>query len=235
MKVGFTSDLHGQFPEIEPCDVLVIAGDITPLKMDRNVRQSRKWFQTKFFEWVESIPADTVIFTPGNHDFYLYELWQYNPVDLRVSNPWPDKLIQLIDESVEINGLVFHGTPWCTGLPRWAFNIDSYDELINHYRATIPEHVDVLISHGAPALGEVSMVKQFNSYNYLMSYSNLPLTNVLNEKKVRYCVCGHIHSGDHVPTQIMIHDEFPIVYFNASYLDEDYKPTYDVRYINIER
>lgn len=54
MKFGALSDLHGILPEIkEECD-------ITPLKMQRNIPQSKKWLSHEFAQWVKDLPCEKV-------------------------------------------------------------------------------------------------------------------------------------------------------------------------------
>ncbi len=53
MRVIATSDLHGNLPEIEPCDVLIIAGDHFPLKVDRDYALSMAWAEKYFIPWLE--------------------------------------------------------------------------------------------------------------------------------------------------------------------------------------
>jgi predicted phosphodiesterase len=28
MKIGMVSDIHGHYPEVEPCDIFIVAGDM---------------------------------------------------------------------------------------------------------------------------------------------------------------------------------------------------------------
>jgi len=65
------SDLHGVLPEIDPCDVLVLAGDLLPLEMQADAARSCKWFSTVFAAWLDGIPATEVVAVAGNHDFVL--------------------------------------------------------------------------------------------------------------------------------------------------------------------
>lgn len=50
MKIVATSDFHGVLPPVESipeCDVLVIAGDVCPLR-DHGVEFQRSWLLTNF-------------------------------------------------------------------------------------------------------------------------------------------------------------------------------------------
>ena len=59
MKICVTSDLHGILPKIEePCEVVLICGDIMPLRMQRNIPQSEKWLKTTFAEWMHLEDGD---------------------------------------------------------------------------------------------------------------------------------------------------------------------------------
>lgn len=69
MKICATSDLHGFLPEIESCELVLICGDIMPLRMQRNIPQSEKWLKTTFAEWVNNLPCESVIMVGGNHKF----------------------------------------------------------------------------------------------------------------------------------------------------------------------
>ena len=77
MKVTAISDLHGNLIDIEPCDLLLICGDISPLEIQRDYIQMTKWIFNEFQEWIMKIDCPTIILTPGNHDF-----WGFNIEDL---------------------------------------------------------------------------------------------------------------------------------------------------------
>lgn len=67
LKICAISDLHGNLIDIQPCELLLICGDIIPLKMQRNIPQSLSWFKKEFIPWIESLPCKEVVFIAGNH------------------------------------------------------------------------------------------------------------------------------------------------------------------------
>ena len=71
MKVTALSDCHGlllPIEEFEPCELVCICGDISPLNIQANHKKMRKWLREEFKPWCESLPCDKVIFIAGNHD-----------------------------------------------------------------------------------------------------------------------------------------------------------------------
>lgn len=69
MTITTISDLHGYLPLLQPCDVVCICGDITPIEFDRNTDKSIHWFKTKFLNWCSKLDCDKIIFIAGNHEF----------------------------------------------------------------------------------------------------------------------------------------------------------------------
>ena len=56
MKIAAWSDGHGVLPKIkEYADVLIIAGDFTPLDIQRNTNECLKWFANEFFNYVRKV------------------------------------------------------------------------------------------------------------------------------------------------------------------------------------
>lgn len=125
MKVTAISDLHGNLIDIEPCDLLLICGDISPLEIQRDYIQMTKWIFNEFQEWIMKIDCPTVILTPGNHDFWFEKM-------INQSNTYLfNKLIILIDgeekvyNSTDDKWYKIYGTPWCKQCGPWAFMAKS--------------------------------------------------------------------------------------------------------------
>lgn len=115
MKICGLSDIHGQFRDIPECDVLCITGDIINLNDQRSIDASRHWWYTRFTKWVNRLPCKKVIITPGNHDFFLedaYNKGYYNKLKQDLSARTDNKLVILINEQCEYEGIKFYGCPY---------------------------------------------------------------------------------------------------------------------------
>lgn len=215
MKIVALSDFHGDLISVPACDVVCIAGDIVPLKMQRSIPQSAKWLREIFVPWCESLDCKHVILVAGNHDFYFDTSFWTDKMDPAVVRPNEifannDKITYLQDNGCEIDGIKFYGTPWITGLPNWAF----YTPDDTNYMKHIPD-CDVLITH-APPYGDVGTVLQ-QCWNYGRNFGSKALRDRLIDGRIRVCVSGHIHSGLHA--EEMIGDA---KCYNVSVKDESY-------------
>lgn len=198
MKMTLISDLHGYLPEIKPCDVLVIAGDICPVT-DHRVYHQACWLSTTFKDWLSRQPVRKTIATWGNHDF----IGQKAPERVDAGIPWT----MLVDQQYVFEGLRFWGSPWQRRFSDWAFNLEEH-ELAEKY-AAIPADIDVLISHGPPhGYGDWEG-------GYLGSPS---LTSWIHDYGPELVVCGHIHGG----YGISMCGDTRVV--NASLMDVEYRP-----------
>lgn len=150
MKICAISDLHGYLPKVEDMplsDVVCIAGDISPLRIQRNKLLSAIWFGNTFIPWCESLPCVKVILVAGNHDFFLEDYDEPGGVTLKLGRN--NKLIYLRNSSYKYGHKTFYGTPHVTDLPRWAFSIT--DEEAHKIFSRIP-NCDVLITHTPPLM-----------------------------------------------------------------------------------
>lgn len=68
MKIGAMSDLHGDLiTDIEPCELMLVCGDISPLRIQGSKSKMRRWMTNKFLPWATKLPCDKVLFIAGNH------------------------------------------------------------------------------------------------------------------------------------------------------------------------
>lgn len=241
MKVTAISDLHGLLPKDLPGgDVLCICGDIVPLEYQNDSYQSVAWFALEFVPWTDSLPYKKVILVAGNHDFFLETLhkkitnipevdgfsefkWR-SPSDvlkrlLPGNNKSKHKLVYLCDNSVEIEGKVFYGTPYIADLKRWAFYRDNED--LKKLYAKIPKKCDVLLTHMPPRVLGMGEVLQGGNFNTGANYGSEELAEAIAQRNIKYALCGHVHSGCHQPQELN-----GTTYANVSIKDESYRENY---------
>lgn len=225
MKIVAISDIHGYIPEnIPECDVLCISGDIVPLEVQRGIEKSSDWVMNIFYPKLLEMPCKYVVMTWGNHDFIgnvLYRAGHSGEEQTEMLFGNDSKCHILIDESVEIEGVKFYGTPWIPELSGWAF-YNTSENLTDMFRQ-MPEDIDVLLTHCPPKIGTQGVVLQ-KCWNHMRDFGCIELYNVLCEKKFEkplYVLSGHIHSGNHIIEQFG-----NIKYINVSIKDENYNVSY---------
>lgn len=233
MKIVAISDLHGYLPEITtPADIMLIAGDISPLNIQFNKPKIKKWLETEFAYWIKSLPVDRVYLVAGNHDAYFEGINPLNLAEFKVQCNF--KLIYLENSFVvhRYNGEEYKifGTPYCHIFGNWPFM--RTDEYMEEKFFSIPEKCDIIISHDPPyAVGQVDQILESRRYGRETpeSVGNPPLAKQLAKTKFKLLVCGHIHSGDHNSFEF---NGGQVV--NVSIKDEYYQVNYEPFYIEIE-
>lgn len=192
-SIVLTSDLHGSLPEIEPCDLLIVAGDVCP---DHPIGKSERYtlpdngsdYQLEFLDvafrqWLREVPAKTIVGIAGNHDFVFERM----PVAVRELHlPW----IYLENSGTMVHGLTIWGTPQVPGLPRWAFH--GNEAKLREKALMIPSSTDILITHGPPYGIADTVGPRFGGPTQVGNYT---LNPVLDRLKIPTIVCGHIHEA----------------------------------------
>ena len=239
LKIVAISDIHGMLPELPECDVVCCAGDISPLEYQTDQTQMLGWFYLVFLPWVESLPCKKFIIVAGNHDFFLqnihrrlidesdgYRRYTWRSASDVMKKLLPgnlrgkyNKLVYLCDSSYEYEGHRFYGTPWIGDLSNWAFYQDN-DTLMEKYK-NIPKQCDVIITHMPPKIEGLGEVIQGGCFNTGTDYGSPELAEVLKTRDFKYALCGHVHSGQHLPVEL---DGKKLV--NVSLKNEDYKENY---------
>lgn len=225
MRICVTSDLHGNLPTIEECEMLLICGDVLPLKIQMNHRKSKNWLLNEFTEWIKSQPVKQTVFIAGNHDFYC----ESHEDDMKhMFNSEIKYLCNSHYDYISNEGKVYRifGTPYCKQFGLWAFMRDN-DELEEYYRK-MPGNCDIVISHDAPRINNLGCIMEEGFRWYGEDAGNEVLAKALLSAKPTYAFCGHIHSGKHELQELN-----GIKMANVSLLDETYKIKYQPLYLNI--
>jgi Icc-related predicted phosphoesterase len=128
--------------------------------------------------------------------------------------------VYLFDNSYTFNGVKFYGTPWIASLTNWAF-YKNEEDLEKAYK-NIPKKVDVLITHMPSATAYTGDVLQHGCFNTMTSYGSYQLSNAILDRKIKWAICGHVHSGNHRPENVNGTN-----FVNVSIKDEDYKVSYE--------
>jgi Icc-related predicted phosphoesterase/predicted protein tyrosine phosphatase len=162
------ADLHGRLPErIPTCDLLLLAGDLCP-----NGIGQFEWLDRDFRKWLKRVSARHVVATWGNHDF----IGQSDDVPALPCT-------FLVDETVEIEGVRVHGTPWMPGTG-WAFTED--EDVLAGCFARIPDRVDILVSH-VPPYGWLDLDR------YGQHIGSRALLAAVERARPGLTICGHAH------------------------------------------
>jgi Icc-related predicted phosphoesterase len=210
MIIQALSDLHGFLPIVEPCNLLLLCGDIVSLQTQSTFKRGSIWYKEEFKPWAESTPSDKVIFIAGNHDICIEGYEDYYK-DLF---PFNGKVTFLHHQAYDYQGIKIFGTPYCKEFLNWAY-MRSNKELSELYKA-IPDNLDILITHDAP-YGYTDICLEGTSEHL----GNKPLADAVLEKSPRYVLHGHLHSSSH---------EFEVLgnskVVNCSYINEQYTPSY---------
>ena len=227
MKICAFSDMHGQINfKVEPCDIVLIGGDIIPLKIQNYTVESEEWFKTVFIPWCNDLPCEKVVFIAGNHDFFLMR----HPDRMRLMLKDQDKIVYLDGEIFEYKGKVIFGTPWCKPFGRWAF-MESYEEQDKRYARylEIIGKIDIVLSHDAP-YGVSDIILQKDCWWADGTHiGNQSLKKFLEAAKPILDLHGHLHTTNR--DKEMLGDT---AVYNVSLLNENYEMVFEPQYFELE-
>jgi Icc-related predicted phosphoesterase len=207
MKLIATSDLHGFLPEIPECDILLIGGDVTPIH-NHNRKFQADWLREDFCPWLKSVPAKSVVWTAGNHDFVLQDM----------SPKKRDTIggIYLDSEHVVIDGLKIWGSAMSPTFGNWAFMRD--DAVLFDIWETIPADTEIIIVHGPPhGYGDLTQGWMGSAPENVGSKTLRNRMRELNNLKL--VVTGHIHPAYGTYTTLN-----GVTVLNVSHVNEQYDP-----------
>lgn len=214
MKILHLSDTHGlhehfvgiwlkaMIEEHQP-DVLVHSGDF--------MRHAMNYDDLKeFFEWFKQFEVEHKIMVPGNHDMWCESLENNDYLRNEIV---PKDLTLLINESVEIQGVKFWGSPYTPEFYDWGFQLYGNDG--QKLWSMIPDDTDVLITHG-PAYGTLDVPGEPHKKEGSQG------CKFLQERiKLLYNLKAHMFGHIHGSYGQDLNDKLLSV--NSSILNEDYK------------
>ena len=225
MRICAFSDMHGNLDfTIEKCDLVLICGDIVPLKIQNNPIKSEAWFATQFIPWCMNLPCQKVLFVAGNHDFFLSQHGDRIRERLK-DNPF---VTYLACEAYEYEGVVIYGTPMCKPFGRWAF-MPSYEEQDRKYDRHLEAigHIDIIMSHDAPYGVSDILLQKDCLWADGSHIGNESLRRFVLKAKPKLMVKGHLHSCSREKEML---GETEV--YTVSLLDEDYKMSYAPQYFD---
>lgn len=220
MRILATSDLHGNLPDVPPCDLLLVGGDVCPI-YDHDLKFQWGWLNADFRYWLKDIAFHAgckIVGIAGNHDF----IFEKEPAKVEALNlPWT----YLQDSGTEFEGISIYGLPWVPNLPNWAFHANR-EQLALRYGA-VPKGTDIVLSHGPPfglgdGLGDFTGPRFGSLHVGAKSASDM-----LGRVNPKAFINGHIHEGFGQSTHRSQHGKRTNVY-NVSFVDEEYVPRYFV-------
>lgn len=213
MIIDCISDLHGNYPELEGGDLLIVAGDL--VKNDSEIEHD------KFYFWIKSQKYSKKIVIAGNHDNYEFNCSKVLAKGLK---PWGIQGCEyLCDSGTEFEGLKVWGSPWTKTFPGMnphckAFTVDTEEELAEKW-ALIPDDIDILITHSPPYW-------ILDKTIYGENVGSKSLSKELTRIRPMLHIFGHIHEGYGKDTEDyeVFCGEREIILVNASHTNERYEP-----------
>jgi hypothetical protein len=222
MRIVAVSDQHGYLPEIPPCDLLIIAGDVCPDRIGtfdamHDPARQQSWFDRSLRPWLAKAPARHKVLTWGNHD------WCGQACDFRRDSPAEARSTELqilVDEGTRVPAggageasISVWATPWSNQFMDWAFMKPPPD--LEAVYAEIPVGIDILISH-QPPYGHGDRYHDVGS-GTIQHLGSRELLAAIDRCRPQLVICGHVHDG-HGQS-----DYAGIPIYNVSVLDEQYR------------
>lgn len=211
MKIICVSDTHTLYDriKIDPCDILISAGDYS--------FRGEPYIVREFHEWMNRQPAKHKISVQGNHEKLVESAFAYSKDIAEKACPG----VHFIDEGlVEVEGLRL----WCSAITpffcNWAWNRYPGDDIQKHWdRIPTDGTIDIIVTHG-PVYGILDSLMQFNGKicEYEEVHLGCPqLLKKVLEVKPKAHIGGHIHPGYGTIVQDGIR------FVNAALCDDSYR------------
>ncbi len=199
------SDIHEtRLFDLDPagCDVVLLAGDLQgyaccsgPTPSPERIARQNRWAVETFIPWCDKYPGVQFVVVAGNNDEFALE-----PTNPLRHLPAGSNIHYLQDSIVELYGLRIWGSPWVKPKtyrvpPLKPFEREAAD--MRKAFAPMPEGVDILVTHATPEVpgSRIAGDPQKNMGSEV-------LREVIEKKRPKVCVCGHIHAREHRPVML---------------------------------
>lgn len=177
MKITCVSDLHGETPQLDGGDLLIVAGDLTGTDKLSEYEA--------FVRWLNKQDYKKKIVIAGNHDGLLES-------EGSQLLKWAADTEYLQDSGTEFNGLKIWGSPWTPEFCDWHFMLQRGDQIKAKWDL-IPDDTDILVTHGPP----VMILDQVNSPR--LQGDHVGCADLYDRVKklpnLKLHVFGHIHES----------------------------------------
>jgi Icc-related predicted phosphoesterase len=204
-KICVISDTHNYHDQIKinACDILIHCGDATGTGTKKQIVDFAKWFEKQ--------PAKHKIFSPGNHELFFEKSLPDSKLWFKEACPSGTLLIH---EYIELDGLKIFCSPYTPTFFNWAFMKNRGDEILKYWK-TIPEGLDILITHGMP----YQILDDVLNWNDITSVGCIDLRAELERIRPRVFAGGHLHTCGGKSMKVG-----NTTYYNAAVCTEEYKP-----------
>ena len=228
VKICVLSDLHGNLPDIQPCELVLIAGDIVPLNVQNSPEQGTLWWLNTFTQWVKSLPCGEVVIVAGNHD-KLIEKASFIAHAVEIATEF--KLAYLAGTTYNFIGSdnihhKIYGSPYCHKFGNWAFMQD--ESWLKGYYSCIPKDVEIILTHDTPMLGDLDLLPPSQWNSEAVHAGGKSLAEAIERIKPRYVFCGHLHTCKDKYLKLGNTE-----IYNVSILNNEYKKIYEPLYLDI--
>lgn len=186
MRTWHISDTHMNHDQLivpEGVDMVIHSGDASnwqdPFRNESELRS--------FVDWFAALPIPHKVFVPGNHDTSL----EKGLVSRKLIEDLGIHL--LINDEVSIGGLRIWGSPFTPRYGDWSYM--RARGTINRIWDTIPEGLDILVTHGPP-YGVLDATYNIQSRVEMVGCS--ALRKRVAKVAPRFMMFGHVHSTDDI-------------------------------------
>ncbi len=232
MIIDAVADLHGMFPLLKGGDLLIIAGDYTGRD------HISQW--ATFFHWLKLQKYEKKILIAGNHDNLMEkgfpksqkeadELSELQAFLEEMGEDMQSDFEYLCDSGTEYKGLKIWGSPWSVWFngvhPKCKAFMITESKLQKKFE-NIPSDTDILITHTPPYLildendeGKPCGSMQLRHQLDTRVFPKLHFFGHIHEQHGKEAILKRPGNGIEKNTHC----------FNVSYVDENYRPTNQVR------